>query len=108
MNDNIGQAKDSNFQAEVLDSELPVLVDFWAEWCGPCKSIAPLVEAVAETYEGRVKVMKCNVDENPETPPKYGIRGIPTLILFKDGEIKSTKVGMLTQSQLIAFIDQNI
>ena len=108
MSDNIGQAKDSNFQAEVLDSELPVLVDFWAEWCGPCKSIAPLIEAVAETYQGRVKVMKCNVDENPETPPKYGIRGIPTLILFKDGEIKNTKVGMLTHSQLIAFIDQNI
>ena len=108
MSNNISQAKDSNFQAEVLDSDIPVLVDFWAEWCGPCKAIAPLVEEIAKTYEGRVKVMKLNVDENQETPPKYGIRGIPTLILFKDGEVKDTKVGMLTHSQLTAFIDQNI
>ena len=108
MSNNISQAKDSNFQKEVLDSNLPVLVDFWAEWCGPCKAIAPLVEKVAQTYEGRVKVMKLNVDENQETPPRYGIRGIPTLILFKDGEVKDTKVGMLTHSQLVAFIDQNI
>ena len=108
MSNNIGQAKDSNFQKEVLDSDLPVLVDFWAEWCGPCKAIAPLIEEVAHTYQGRIKVMKLNVDENQETPPKYGIRGIPTLILFKDGEVKDTKVGMLTNSQLVAFIDQNI
>lgn len=108
MSDIINQAKDSNFQAEVLDSDLPVLVDFWAEWCGPCKAIAPLVEEIARTYRGRVKVMKLNVDENRDTPPKYGIRGIPTLILFKDGEVKDTKVGMLTHSQLVAFIDQNI
>ena len=108
MSNNIGQAKDSNFQEEVLDSDLPVLVDFWAEWCGPCKAIAPLIEEIAHTYQGRIKVMKLNVDENQETPPKYGIRGIPTLILFKDGEVKDTKVGMLTNSQLVAFIDQNI
>lgn len=108
MSNNIGQAKDGNFQAEVLDSDLPVLVDFWAEWCGPCKAIAPLVEEIAQTYQGRIKVMKLNVDENRDTPPKYGIRGIPTLILFKDGEVKDTKVGMLTHSQLAAFIDQNI
>ena len=108
MSDNISQAKDSNFQAEVLDADLPVLVDFWAEWCGPCKAIAPLIEEVAKTYKGRVKVMKLNVDENQETPPKYSIRGIPTLILFKGGEVKDTKVGLLTGSQLTAFIDQNI
>ncbi len=108
MSNDIGQAKDSNFQEEVLDSDLPVLVDFWAEWCGPCKAIAPLIEEIAHTYQGRIKVMKLNVDENQETPPKYGIRGIPTLILFKDGEVKDTKVGMLTNSQLVAFIDQNI
>ncbi len=108
MSNDIGQAKDSNFQEEVLDSDLPVLVDFWAEWCGPCKAIAPLIEEIAHTYQGQIKVMKLNVDENQETPPKYGIRGIPTLILFKDGEVKDTKVGMLTNSQLVAFIDQNI
>ena len=108
MSNNISQAKDSNFQVEVLDSDIPVLVDFWAEWCGPCKAIAPLVEEIAKTYERQIKVMKLNVDENQETPPKYGIRGIPTLILFKDGEVKDTKVGMLTHSQLTAFIDQNI
>lgn len=108
MSDNIGQAKDSNFRKEVLESDLPVLVDFWAEWCGPCKAIAPLIEEVAKTYKGRLKVMKLNVDENQGIPPQYGIRGIPTLILFKGGEVKDTKVGMLTNSQLTAFIDQNI
>ena len=108
MSNNINQVKDNNFQEEVLDSDLPVLVDFWAEWCGPCKAIAPLIEEIAHTYQGRIKIMKLNVDENQQTPPKYGIRGIPTLILFKDGEVKDTKVGMLTHSQLVAFIDQNI
>ena len=108
MSNNIGEVKDETFQQEVLDSDLPVLVDFWAEWCGPCKAIAPLVEEVAKTYQGRIKVMKLNVDENQQTPPTYGIRGIPTLILFKEGKIKDSKVGMLTQSQLVAFIDQNI
>ncbi len=108
MSNNINQVKDGNFQEEVLDSDLPVLVDFWAEWCGPCKAIAPLIEEIAHTYQGRIKVIKLNVDENQQTPPKYGIRGIPTLILFKDGEVKDTKVGMLTHSQLVAFIDQNI
>ena len=108
MSNNINQVKDNNFQEEVLDSDLPVLVDFWAEWCGPCKAVAPLIEEIAHTYQGRIKVMKLNVDENQQTPPKYGIRGIPTLILFKGGEVKDTKVGMLTHSQLVAFIDQNI
>ena len=84
------------------------MVDFWAEWCGPCKAIAPLIEEIAHTHQGQIKIMKLNVDENQETPPKYGIRGIPTLILFKGGEVKDTKVGMLTHSQLVAFIDQNI
>ena len=108
MSNDIGRADDNNFQEEVLEADLPVLVDFWAEWCGPCKAIAPLVEEIAHTYQGRLKIMKLNVDNNQETPPKYGIRGIPTLILFKDGEVKDTKVGMLTHSQLVAFIDQNI
>ena len=108
MSDIIGQVEDSDFQTEVLESDLPVLVDFWAEWCGPCKALAPLMEEIAKTYAGRVKVMKLNVDENKETPPRYNIRGIPTLILFKGGEVKGTKVGMLSSSQLTAFIDQNI
>ena len=108
MSNNISQADDSNFQKEVLDADLPVLVDFWAEWCGPCRAIAPLIEEVAHTYQDRIKVMKLNVDENRETSVKYGVRGIPTLILFKDGEVRDSKVGMLTPSQLVAFIDQNI
>ena len=108
MNDNIITATDSNFEKEVLDSELPVIVDFWAQWCGPCKAIAPLIEEIAGTYAERIKVMKLDVDNNGETASKYGIKGIPTLILFKDGEVKDTKVGMLTHSQLTAFIDQNI
>ena len=108
MSNSIEHVNDSNFQTQVLDSELPVVVDFWAEWCGPCKAIAPLIEEIAEDYEGKVKVMKLNVDENKQTPPQYGIRGIPTLILFKDGELKDSRVGMLTHSQLTAFIDQNI
>ncbi|MBC6413967.1 MAG: thioredoxin [Chromatiales bacterium] len=108
MDNHMIAANDSNFQEHVLDSDMPVIVDFWAEWCGPCKAIAPLIEQVAKEYAGQIKVVKLDVDHNKETASKYSIKGIPTLILFKGGEVKDTKVGMLTLSQLTAFIDQNI
>jgi thioredoxin 1 len=99
---------DASFEKDVLNSELPVLVDYWAEWCGPCKSIAPILEDIVTEYEGRVTIAKLNIDDNSATPPKYGIRGIPTLMLFKDGKVEATKVGALNKSQLTAFIDSNI
>ena len=99
---------DTAFEQDVLKSGTPVLVDFWAEWCGPCKMIAPHLEAIAAEYEGRLKVAKLNIDENQATPPKYGIRGIPTLMLFKNGNVEATKVGALSKTQLAAFIDSNI
>ena len=99
---------DDSFEPEVLKCEVPVLVDYWAEWCGPCKSIAPILEAVAKEYGGRLKVAKINVDENQSTPAKFGIRGIPTLMLFKNGNVEATKVGALSKSQLTAFLDSNI
>jgi thioredoxin 1 len=101
---------DASFEEEVLLSvgSPPVLVDFWAEWCGPCKSIAPILDELAKNYAGKVKISKLNVDENPTTPAKYGVRGIPTLILFKDGKAQATKVGALTKSQLEAFIDSHL
>jgi thioredoxin 1 len=104
----IVHVKDDTFANEVLKSDIPVLVDYWAEWCGPCKMIAPVLEEIAPEYVGRLKIAKLNVDENPDTPPKYGIRGIPTLMLFKDGEVEATKVGALAKSQLTAFIDSNL
>ena len=99
---------DQTFEEEVLKAEGPVLVDFCAEWCGPCKMIAPNLDEIADEYSGRVKVTKLNIDENPATPPRYGIRGIPTLMLFKEGNVEATKVGAVSKSQLTAFLDSNI
>ncbi len=108
MSENITHTSDEKFQDDVIDSDKPVLVDYWAEWCGPCKMIAPILEEVAGEYTDRVKICKIDVDANQETPPKYGIRGIPTLMLFKNGEVEATKVGALSKSQLQAFLDSNI
>jgi thioredoxin 1 len=99
---------DDSFEQDVLKATGPVLVDYWADWCGPCKMIAPLLDAIAEEYQGKLTVAKINIDESPQTPGRYGVRGIPTLMIFKDGEIEATKVGALSKSQLIQFIDQNI
>ena len=108
MNENIIHTSDANFQDDVINSDTPVLVDYWAEWCGPCKMIAPILDEVASEYPDRLKICKIDVDANQETPPKYGIRGIPTLMLFKNGEVEATKVGALSKSQLQAFLDSNI
>ncbi|OGA15942.1 MAG: thioredoxin [Betaproteobacteria bacterium RIFCSPLOWO2_02_FULL_66_14] len=99
---------DESFEPEVLRSEVPVLVDYWAEWCGPCKQIAPILDEVAKEYEGRLKVAKINVDENRQVPARFGIRGIPTLMLFRNGNVEDTRVGALSKSQLTAFLDSNI
>ncbi|ALQ51827.1 thioredoxin TrxA [Nitrosomonas ureae] len=108
MSQHIHYVTDANFETEVLQSTTPVLVDYWAEWCGPCKMIAPILDEIANEYGERLKVVKLNIDENQLTPPKYGIRGIPTLMIFKNGNIEATKVGALSKSQLTAFIDSNI
>ena len=108
MNENITHTSDANFQDDVINSDTPVLVDYWAEWCGPCMMIAPKLDEVASEYTDRLKICKIDVDANQETPPKYGIRGIPTLMLFKNGEVEATKVGALSKSQLQAFLDSNI
>ena len=108
MSNNITHVTDESFNSEVLQAEKPVLVDYWAEWCGPCKMIAPILEDVAGTYTDRLKVCKMDVDGNQITPSQYGIRGIPTLILFKGGAAEATKTGVLSKSQLIAFLDSNI
>jgi thioredoxin 1 len=108
MNENIITLSDETFEEEVLHAESPVLVDFWAEWCGPCKMIAPIVAEIATEYGDKLKVGKLNIDDNPDTPVKYGVRGIPTLILFKNGEVSASKVGALTKSQLVSFLDENL
>ena len=108
MSEHIRYVTDSTFTTEALQAQLPVLVDYWAEWCGPCRMIAPVLEEVAKEYAGRLIVAKLNVDENQQTPQKYGIRGIPTLMLFKNGNIEATKVGAVSKSQLTAFIDSHI
>ena len=105
---NLNPVTDSSFDADVLQSPTPVLVDFWAEWCGPCKMIAPLLDEAATTYQGKIKMVKLNVDENNATAAKFGIRGIPTLLIFKGGKVAATKVGGLTKSQLSAFIDSHL
>ncbi len=106
--DLIKHVSDASFDADVLKASGPVLVDYWAEWCGPCKMIAPVLDEIAGTYEGKLTIAKLNIDENQETPAKHGVRGIPTLMLFKNGEVAATKVGALSKSQLSAFLDANI
>ncbi len=108
MSDKIIHVTDATFEQDVLKSSEPVLVDYWADWCGPCKMIAPILDEIANDYAGRIRIAKLNIDENPGTPPKYGIRGIPTLMLFKNGNVEATKVGAVSKSQLTAFIDSNI
>jgi thioredoxin 1 len=99
---------DETFEPEVLKAEVPVLVEYWAEWCGPCKSIAPILDEVAKEYDGRLKIAKINVDDNQSVPAKFGIRGIPTLMLFKNGNLEATRIGALSKSQMTAFLDSNI
>jgi len=108
MSESIIHVTDSSFEDEVLSSDKPVIVDYWADWCGPCKMIAPLLDELADEYKGKLTVAKINIDENQETPQKYAVRGIPTLMIFKNGEIAGTKVGAMSKSQLSAFVDSLI
>ena len=106
--DLIQHVSDASFESDVLKADKPVLVDYWAEWCGPCKMIAPILDEVSSSYKDKLRIAKMNVDENREIPAKFGIRGIPTLMLFKDGQLAATKVGALSKAQLVAFIDQQL
>ncbi len=108
MSNGIINITDGSFENEVIDSNTPVLVDFWAQWCGPCKAIAPILEDIAQKYAGKIKIAKLDVDHNPGTPPKFGVRGIPTLILFKDGQVKATQVGLMSKNELMSFIDDHV
>ncbi len=108
MSGEIVYVTDDSFEQEVLQSDIPVLVDYWAEWCGPCKMIAPILDEIVNEYAGKLKIAKLNIDENSATSPKFGIRGIPTLMIFKDGDVEATKVGALSKSQLTAFIDSSL
>lgn len=107
MSDAIQAITDETFEAEVIGSSTPVVVDFWAKWCGPCKALTPILEDIAKKYEGKVRFVKLDVDQNTSTPPKFGVRGIPTLILFKDGQVKGTQVGLLNKNELMEFIDKH-
>ena len=108
MSEHVHYICDDSFEQEVLQAGVPVLVDYWADWCGPCKMISPILDEVAKEYAGKLKVCKLNIDENQATPPKFGIRGIPTLMIFKNGNVEATKVGALSKSQLTSFVDSNI
>jgi thioredoxin 1 len=108
MSNSISHLTDETFEKEVIQSNIPVLVDYWAEWCGPCKMIAPILDSLTDTYSGKLKISKLNIDDNQKTPQKYGVRGIPTLMIFKNGNVEATKVGALSKSQLTAFIDSNL
>lgn len=108
MSEQVIHTSDDSFEADVIKSAVPVLLDFWAEWCAPCKMIAPILTEIAEEYKGRLKIAKLNIDENPSIPPKFGIRGIPTLILFKNGTVEGQKVGALSKAQLTTFLDTNL
>ena len=108
MSDKIVHTTDGSFDADVTNNEKPVLIDFWAEWCGPCKNIAPILDEASKDYDGRLQIAKLNVDENRDVPAKFGIRGIPTLMLFKGGELAATKVGALSKAQLTAFLDGHL
>lgn len=108
MSEHVFHVTDADFEKEVLQSTLPVLVDFWAEWCGPCRALGPILEEVAQSHASKIKIVKVNIDESPETPGQYSVMSIPTMILFKNGNAEATKVGLLSKSQLIAFIESNV